>query len=355
MAVLPGANTWAWWDDNTTGATALHSLNEGTGWSQPGTPVAGAFEVQGTTLAAAAQTISFDAIPNRIFGISPFPIAAQANSGLPVSFASTTPAVCKNSDEAVMLLGAGTCSIVASQGGNASFAAATPVTRTFTVSLAAPSGTLTAAPGSPFAAGSAASSVAVGDFNGDGIQDLAIGNFGAANVTVLWAMGRAGSRRPRAARLRWERLPVSIAVGDFNGDGILDLATANENSGNVTVLLGNGSGGFIPATGSPFAVGAGPVSIAVGDFNSDGIPDLAVANYGSSNVTVLLGNGSGGFTPATGSPFTVGTSPASIAVADLNGDGIQDLAVANSGGSNVICAKGRDENPFSPIPPSVAP
>jgi len=301
-----------------------------------------------TVVAAGSQTIAFDAIPNRIFGTSPFPIAAQASSGLPVSFASTTPAVCKNADDLVMLLSAGTCSITASQGGNGSYGAATPATRHFIVSLANPSGTLTAATGSPFPAGAAASSVAVGDFNGDGIQDLAIGNSDAANVTVLLGNGAGGFVAAIGSPFAVGAAPGSIAVGDFNGDGIPDLATANENSGNVTVLLGNGSGGFTPATGSPFAVGAGPVSVAVGDFNGDGIQDLAVANYGSGNVTVLLGNGSGGFTPAAGSPFAVGTSPASIAVADLNGDGIQDLAVANSGSNNVTVLLGNGSGGFTP-------
>ena len=82
-------------------------------------------------------------------------------------------------------------------------------------------------------------------------------------------------------------------MGDFNSDGNPDLAVANYNSNNVSVLLGNGSGGFGAATNFP--VGLTPVSVAVGDFNRDGNPDLAVANYSSNNVSVLLGNGSGGF------------------------------------------------------------
>ena len=84
-----------------------------------------------------------------------------------------------------------------------------------------------------------------------------------------------------------------MAVGDFNRDGSPDLVTANHSSNNVSVLLGNGSGGFGAADQLP----AGPTRtrLAVGDFNRDGIPDLAAANSGSNIVSVLLGNGSGGF------------------------------------------------------------
>src|SRR5215831_15948926 len=78
--------------------------------------------------------------------------------------------------------------------------------------------------------------------------------------------------------------PISVAVGDFNGDGVQDLAVANGNSNNVSVLLGNGDGTFQAAVN--FDAGGGPVSVAVGDFNGDGVQDLAVANIGSFNVSV---------------------------------------------------------------------
>ena len=97
-----------------------------------------------------------------------------------------------------------------------------------------------------------------------------------------------------------------MVVGDFNGDGVPDLATANYNGNNVTVLLGNGAGGFTPAMGSPFPSGTSPTSLVVGDFNGDGVQDLATANYGSNNVTVLLG-GKAATSSALGttSPLTI--------------------------------------------------
>src|SRR5262249_39062652 len=83
--------------------------------------------------------------------------------------------------------------------------------------------------------------------------------------------------------------PHSVAVGDFNGDGKQDLAVANRVSDNVSILLGDGAGSFSGPTN--FGAGSGPYSVAVGDFNGDGKQDLAVANYFSNNVSILLGNG----------------------------------------------------------------
>ena len=128
--------------------------------------------------------------------------------------------------------------------------------------------------------------------------------------------------------------PISVAVGDFNQDGDPDLAVADE-SGQVLVLLGGPGGGF---TGSTAVVSgsqalAGLSSVAVGDFNRDGDPDLVVANRSGNQVSVLLGGPGGSF----GSPtnFPAGTLPASVAVADFNGDGKPDLAATNPTTNNV--------------------
>ena len=119
-------------------------------------------------------------------------------------------------------------------------------------------------------------------------------------------------------------------MGDFNGDGKQDLATANYNSANgsvnVSVLLGDGNGAFGSAI-SFGGAGSGSTSVAVGDFNGDGKQDLAAANQSSFNVSIRLGNGSGGFGSAP--TFGAGGNPSAVAVGDFNGDGRQDLAVAN--------------------------
>ena len=91
----------------------------------------------------------------------------------------------------------------------------------------------------------------------------------------------------------------------MNGDGNLDALVANPSSNNVSVLIGNGAGGFTAAT--PVGVGGNPVSVALGDVDGDGDLDALVANNVSDNVSVLIGNGAGGFTAAT--PVGVGSDP----------------------------------------------
>ena len=100
------------------------------------------------------------------------------------------------------------------------------------------------------------------------------------------------------------RMPHSVAMGDFNGDGNQDLVVANKGSNDVSILLGNGKGGFLPAVN--YAAGSKPWSVVVGDFNRDGKPDLAVANAASNNISILLGNGNGAFQPAVS--YAVGSA-----------------------------------------------
>jgi hypothetical protein len=182
-------------------------------------------------------------------------------------------------------------------------------------------------------------SVAVGDFNGDGLPDLAIANKGG-NVTVLWGTGSGtfGSARSYAAGGH----PISVAAGDLNGDGILDLAVANYDSGTVSVLFGYGDGTFqLPVN---YSAGANPYSVAIGDFNGDGKPDLAVANNGGGNVSVLLGNGVGIFQSAVN--YGAGTNPTGIVLGDFNADGKQDLAVVNNHDGTVSVLLGNGDGTF---------
>jgi hypothetical protein len=192
-----------------------------------------------------------------------------------------------------------------------------------------------------FAVGDDPVSVAVGDFNGDGKQDLAVANIGSDNVSVL--LGTGTGSFTAAVNVPVGRYPYSVVVGDFNGDGKPDLATANNVSNNASVLLGDGMGHFSAAAN--FDVGMAPINIAAGDFNGDGKPDLAVANYDSNNVSILLGNGDGNFSPAIN--FSVGDEPASVTVGDFNNDGKQDLATADQDSNNVSILLGDGTGNFS--------
>jgi hypothetical protein len=129
-------------------------------------------------------------------------------------------------------------------------------------------------------------------------------------------------------------------TGDFNGDSFQDLAVANLNGNTVTIMLGNGLGGFTAAPGSPFTAGKTPYSVMVGDFDGNGVPDLAVSNSGDNTVTVLPGTGTGAFNATAGSPIAVGKGPYAVVVGDFNGDGIQDLATANAAATQPPCCRG---------------
>ena len=196
---------------------------------------------------------------------------------------------------------------------------------------------------SELAAGSGPDSVAVGDFNGDGKLDLAVANSGSNDVSVL--LGNGDGTFQTALHSSVGVSPVSVAVGDFNGDGKLDLVVVNNGSNDVSVLLGNGDGTFQTALYSPL-VGVNPVSVAVGDFNGDGKLDLVVVNSFSNNVSVLLGNGDGTFQTAL--DFDTGAGPVSVAAGDFNADGRLDLVVANFAAGNVGVLLGNGDGTFQP-------
>ena len=137
--------------------------------------------------------------------------------------------------------------------------------------------------------------------------------------------------------------PYSVTSADFNSDGKADLAVANYSSTNVSLLLGNGVGSFAPAVNFP--VGTNPRSVTSADFNADGKADLAVVNQLNDNVSVLLGNGAGSF--ATAVNFVVGASPSSVISADFNNDGKADLATANPNSNNVSVLFGNGAGSFA--------
>jgi hypothetical protein len=203
----------------------------------------------------------------------------------------------------------------------------------------------------PYDAGQAAWSVAVGDFNGDGIPDLVVANLGNNNVSLLLGNGDGTFQAPRNFNVGM--YPRSLAVGDFRGNAIQDIAVANGDSNTVSVLLGNGDGTFQPARN--YAVGRDPYSVAVADLTGNGISDLVVADAGDtqgngSGISVLLGNGDGTF--RTTGTFGAGDSPFSVTVGDFYGDGVPAVAVAGGGGTRVL--RGNGDGTFQNPPFSYA-
>ena len=166
-------------------------------------------------------------------------------------------------------------------------------------------------------------SITAGDFNGDGLSDLAVANL-YGDVTVLISNGDGTFTLNSPTSVIEE--PCAITVGDFNGDGVTDLAVSSIYNSDITIFLGNGDGTFTVLAPVP-TNGNYPTSIVTGDFNGDGITDLVTSNLNANTLTVVLGKGDGTFTP----PISVGVGqwPWGVAVADFNGDGVSDIANAN--------------------------
>jgi uncharacterized protein YkwD len=178
-------------------------------------------------------------------------------------------------------------------------------------------------------------------------MDVAVANYGGSTVSVLSGNGAGGfSKR---TNLPVGSGPFSIIQKDFNRDGNIDLAVTKYSGSRVSILLGKGDGNFYPER--QFSAGSNPWSVISEDFDGDGISDLAIPNYSRGTVSVLKGQGNGNFSPRV--TYPVGSGPVSIASLDADGDNRLDLAVANHYSGSVTLLYGEIKN--IPNPPPVTP
>lgn len=179
--------------------------------------------------------------------------------------------------------------------------------------------------------------IVAADFNGDGYLDLVTDSWGNNQLAILFG-NKAHGFGQAATYINVGKHPYQrIRSADFNKDGHPDIVTTNLDGNNTTILLGDGKGNFHEPPGSPFACGDSPFGVAIGDINNDGNLDLAIvnspsvtsSNTGHDGLSILLGNGKGKFAAMPGSPFATGMGPTRVAIGDIDGDGIQDIAVTN--------------------------
>ena len=197
-----------------------------------------------------------------------------------------------------------------------------------------PEGSFSHAPGSPFVI-EAASNLALGDVNQDTYPDLVIAAGEGHGVSFLLGDGTGRFAPTSEGAIRLDVAPGEMLLTDLNEDLALDLAIASHDSYGVILLLGDGRGGFAPASGSPFPAASGGTphnhGLLAGDVNEDGHVDLITVQSEDCSVAVLLGDGRGAFSSPPTPPFPVGPSPYPAALGDLDGDGHLDIAVPEIG------------------------
>ena len=181
------------------------------------------------------------------------------------------------------------------------------------------------------------------DFNGDKTIDLISVNSTSNNISLLFGKGDGTFQIDQTFAVG--RNPVALAIGDLNGDNCPDVVVANQDSNNFSVLLCTKIiPGCVFERQAIYDLGSSPSSIAVGDINNDGVLDVVATNKGNNNVSLLLGNGDGTFKCQT--TLSVGTAPCSVALGDLNGDGNLEIVAGNGGSNNISILLGYGNGSF---------
>ena len=172
------------------------------------------------------------------------------------------------------------------------------------------------------------------DFNNDKQADIAIANYGTQSVSILYGFGNGTFTEPTILSTGEDSLPSAVIGADFNNDNQTDLAVANTGTNNLVIFLRNSDGSFFKQSIYSTGRDSRPRSIAVGDFNGDTLLDIAVANYGTKNIGVLLGRGNAAFTNQT-TYFIDPAAPYVIRALDFNNDKRIDLMISSVGTNNI--------------------
>lgn len=201
-------------------------------------------------------------------------------------------------------------------------------------------------PSLSYLASNAPAAVVMADMNGDGYEDII--EAGENNYIAVMLNKKDGTFASPKAFYQTDGIPQALAIGDVNGDGIPDIVSVSPSTNDVSVLIGVGNGLFHAetaggsGTAAPiYAVGVQPVYVTLADLNGDGRLDIVTADYQGDTVSVLINRGNGTF--KRGTTYAVGRGPDCVEVADMNGDGKPDIVVVNSGDNTLMVLRGKGD------------
>jgi hypothetical protein len=206
-----------------------------------------------------------------------------------------------------------------------------------------------------FPTGAYPTGIAVADFNGDGVKDVVSADYHGNSVSILFGTG-AGTMYRLGAPTSYATMPMAetstLAIGDLDGDGITDVVAANPQRSSVSVFIGRSNGTLVmPATDVPCSAmpyTTEPYSVAIADFDMNGTQDIAAADNRTRSVFIKLGNGTGAFTPGPELPAINGSASFIMQARDMNLDGIPDLVIANRGSNDISVLRGKGDGRFYP-------
>ncbi|CAF5000460.1 unnamed protein product [Rotaria sp. Silwood1] len=192
--------------------------------------------------------------------------------------------------------------------------------------------------------GSSVQSVVIGDLNNDTNLDIVLANYGTNNIGVLVGYGNGSFENQMMFSTGANSHPISIAIGDFNGDRVVDIAVANHGTKHVDMMLGNENGEFAMQTSYEIGFDSPPIVMAAGDFNNDKQSEIVIANGGSNHLDIFVAYNHGSFEDQK--RYSVGSYPRSVVVGDFNNDSRLDIVVANWNSNDVSVLLGVGNGSF---------